>query len=327
METNIEMNQKSTDTPLTSADIAHIKNGLTDDRFAILKAIYDTPDIQHKALCEKLNKKPNNLSNMLGKIDDIKVELIVTTKIGAEKYYTLTPAAKQYVEQELIMAKQVSEDTVSDHRYVDPVITEASETLDLFKIKCGPMWNATLYALLSGNNVLLNEEQQQIYHNLLNSFYACQKKSAEAIQQIYDSLEDEKLISAVKGHLHTKFFHFNNVKPIVTPSVSNITHSFEMIDDVFFELHPLVFVKPERFHSAEHVNSSRQTLSTEQYHNLLLSIAKLYFEFTNNQYTKRKAVSNWVTEYFLDETIAFYIAEKCSFLTCFHGLHKPENHT
>ena len=100
-----------------------------------------------------------------------------------------------------------------------------------------------------------------------------------------------------------------------------------MIDDVFFELHPLVFVKPERFNSAEHVNSSRQSLSTEQYNNLLLSIAKLYFEFTNNQYSKSKAVSNWVTEYFLNETIAFYIAEKCSLLTCSHRFHKPENHT
>lgn len=307
------MNQAHTNDKLTPIANTKIRTILTDGRFAILKVIYDNPNIQHKTLCEKINKSANNLSNILKKINSADPNLILTVKNGTEKYYSLTPIARQYVEQEFTTYENSSQNSASIHvKYVETFVTNTLEALSRFKEKCGINWRTTLYGLLNEKNVTSDIEIKEIYRDLLNILYQCRMQNNDALQKIFDMLEDEDLINQIKNHLNAKFFYFDYLKPLLTFEKPNSTAPFKMIDNIFSELHPLVF-PPNQYEEIQ-----KPILASEEYNNLLIGIIKLTSEFINKDYSKSDAVSTWQSAYFLTEELAFYIAEKCSFLTLLH---------
>lgn len=302
------MNQEKTSDKLTSVNRTKIRAHLTDERIVILKAIYDNPRIQHKALCEQLNKSANNLSNMLKRINPEDIKLILPSKNGTEKYYSLTPIAKQYVEQEILTYESSLQNNASIHAYTETFVTNAREALERFKEKCDVNWQAKLYDLLNEGNAANNIE----FEKMSNILYECRMQNTDALQQIFDMLEDEKLINQIKNHLNTKFFYFDCLKPLLTFEKPNSTASFKMIDKLFSELHPLLF-SPNQYEEIQ-----KPILTPEEYNNLLICIIKLISEFINKNYSKSDAVSAWHSAYFLTEELSFYIAEKCSFLVFLH---------
>lgn len=306
--------QKDTNEKLTEDDINMIRSKLTEDRFSILKAIYDTPRIQHKTLCERLDKSPSNISNMIRRIATIGYDLVLTSKNGTEKYYSLTPIAIQYVEHELLTSGHghSSQNRESDQSSsAETLAAKALEMLDLFKEKCGISWRSTLYDLLTEKDITSNPEIQNIYNKLSTILYKCRMQNTDALQKIFDMLEDmedEELIGQIRNHLDTKFLFFDLLNPLLILERPNSTASFKIIDEVFSELHPLVFTP------LQHEKLSETVLTSGEYNNLMIGIIKLTSEFVKKRYSKSNAVSIWKSTYFLTEELAFYIAEKCSFL-------------
>lgn len=308
MEIN-QVNISNDNIKLTSEDAIKIRNSLTQDQFLILKTIYDEPGIQHKLLAEKLKKSPNNLSNMLKKIKDTEIQLISISVKGTKKHYYLTTIAKQFLEQELFTTKISLEFGESGcFKSAGTIVEETLKKLEVFKKKAGSEWLFTLYNLLSEKNEGVSDEIQAIYKELSDIFCRCKIQSNDALQKVFDSLENEQLVDLIKNHLGKKLSYFYLLEPLINLEKKGGTILFEIIDSVFSELHPLAF--PTQTNKIP----QELLLSSEEYNNILLGVVKLSSEFIKEHHTKRKAVSYWKSAYFLSENLTFYIAEKCSFL-------------
>lgn len=303
---------------ITSEETIKIKNGLTKDRFSILKAIYDMPGIQHKELSKKLGKSPNNLSNMISKISMLEFELIRTDANGTEKYYFLTDLATQYVEQEQVTIGQFSKDDVFTHsKSAEAVIGKLINTINLFKNKCGSNWHSELTSFFNGNGSVADDtEIGKIYNDMLMQLHGCRKQDTDILQRLFDVLEDEQLSDQITKYLNEKFFYYDLLKPLLVPvRADNITR-FTIIDFVFSELHPIIFP------SCQDKLLPETLLTIHEHNNLLIGIMKLSNEFCKNHYSKSIAVEKWNT-YFLTGEVAFYIAEKCAVLMFLHRLICP----
>ncbi len=304
----MEINHTNADNQLTSDAIAKIKARLTKDWFLILKTISDTPGIQHKALCEKINKTPSNLSNMIEKINKIDLPLILTVPNGTKKCYSLTDVAAQYVEQELLSEKQSAKSREFFHsKSTETIITKAKKTINLLKENCNHDLHNIVSSLLNEEkNVTVNAEIEKLYHDLLNILCDFRKQDID-IKQILDILEDESLSDQLIVYLDNKFVYFDFFKPLLTSGRMDNTTRFQIIDNVFSELHPSIFSP------YQDMELSETLLTPIEWNNLLLGIVKLSKEFIDRNYSKSTAVANWET-YLLNSDLAFYIAEKCSVL-------------
>lgn len=310
----MENNRAYENNKITSDEITKIRAGLTKDRFLILKAIYETPNIQHKTLSEKLNKTPNNLSNMIEKINKMDFKLIRTEQSGTKKRYSLTAIATQYVEHELLSETQFSKTSEPIHsKFTETLITKGKKTAILLKEKCDTELYSILTSLLyEGKNVTVNIEIQKLYNDLINILCDCRKQDID-INQILDALEDESSVDQITKYLDEKFIYFDFFKPLLSPGKLNIATQFQIIDIVFSELHPSIF---SPYQDAELQTAA---LTPMEWNNLLLGVVKLSTEFINRQYSKSNAVTNW-EKYYLTKELAFYIAEKCSLLVFLHRL-------
>lgn len=304
----MEINHTNADNQFTSDAIAKIKARLTKDWFLILKTIFDTPGIQHKVLCEKIDKTPSNLSNMIEKINKIDVPLILTAQNGTKKRYSLTDIAAQYVEQELLREKQSAKNSEFIHsKSTETIITKAKKTINLLKENCNHNLHTIVSSLLNEEkNVTVNDEIEKLYHDLLSILCDFRKQDID-IKQILDILEDESLADQLTIYLDHKFVYFDFFKPLLLSGRMDSMTRLQIIDNVFSELHPSVFS------SYLDVKLTKALLTPTEWNNLLLGIVKLSKEFIDRNYSKSTAVANWET-YLLTRELAFYIAEKCSTL-------------
>lgn len=300
---------------LTSSDISSIKKNITKECLLVLKVIYDTPGIQQKTLSEKLNKKPNTLSNLIRKIKASKITLLQTDKRGTQHYYSLTDIAKRIVEQDLLKDTQPPESSEAAHsKNTEAITAKVVKNINLFKIECGSSMPSILDDLMNGKeNPDITSEIKKIYNDLLEPLYNLRRQNDAVLQQVFDTLEDESLADQFRKYLNKKFIYFDFLKPLLaSATLDNITR-FKIIDNIFSEIHPSIFVP---YQTEEWLEPQ---LTSGEHNNLLLGILKLSNEFLDNHYSKSTAVMKWKA-YFISEELAFYIAEKCSVLMYLHRI-------
>lgn len=302
------------DSKLTQEDILEIRSKLTRDGVLILKKIYETPYIQHKTLYEVLNKTTNNLSNMIKKINDIKIDhikisdaeptFITYKKQETKKFYFLTNIGKQYVEWDLLQTEQSAkshEDT--GFRKNESAVKQTLDTLELFKKESDERWHFILYDLLRGKTENIQNNILAIYEKLMTDFCQCHIQKNNALQEILETLDDKQLTDQIQSYLSKRLYYYYHLEPLFS---LNDTESYKIIDAIFSEMYPMIFSSEQNIDQP-----FMSSLSLEKYDNALVGIVKLSAEFIKEHYTKDDAVKKWHSFYFLNAALAFYVAEKC----------------
>lgn len=305
-------NTSNSDSNLSDEMVGKIRKILKRDGGLILKKIYEMPGINHKTLGEELNKNKNNLSNMLKHIKDSKISLIVIENQGTQKHYFLTALAQEYVEQEILSGAQNAAQSHKTNYDAPPadkdIVQKTLDSLELFKREAQENnydWKLTLNDLMSEKKETISAGVKAAYVELTKLLYQCKIEDGDALSRIFESLENSFLAGLFKSYLDKKFYYYDGLKQLSSLHSSNSTAAYKVINNIFSVLYPFVFFPDS--------NSEKEPneLVPQEYDDILVYIAKLSAEFYNKRYTSDSAVKQWHASYFLDETLAFHIAEKC----------------
>lgn len=151
-----------------------------------------------------------------------------------------------------------------------------------------------------------------IYTDFMNQIKNLKISNSDtSIREVYDILNQPILIKRLEAKLTMDLKYFYILKPLFDLEKQNLRKTTYLVDNIFAELAPDVFLM-----SDASVSYNGTILPDEQYNKIFREICIMKNDFTNNKCTvdKEKITEYWQEKYFWQGYSLIYIAEKCSTL-------------
>lgn len=286
---------------LTQNELLSMNAALPSSAPAILQALYNNPNQQHKALAADAGISISNLSNCISKIDSLQPSLLKIVKNGRSKYYSLTGTGKQYVEQMLLQsqpAKIRSFFSLESSKY-----DEAVQILRRFREAAGTNWDVTLIEIMSNPNSAGNDALQTLFTDFIDNLVWLKiNHKDESLKNVYAVLEQNVLIKMLERHIEQCLQDYYILEPLFQLEKSSMEDAYFIIDDMFNAFNI----------SANESESSVKTLLTDvQYNAVFHHLRIMMKDFCRYDYNKKAVIEHWKTIYHIINPILLYIAEKC----------------
>lgn len=297
--------------PLTPELIRYYNAALTKPDIDIMKALYHSPQTQHKILAANLHTSANSLSNRFSRLEGIQPALIKTERIGRTKYYSLTEIAQTFLEEQFPPKNNLIHTfaaTIQD----DTLLNDTLTILERFQRVAGAGWDILMDDILSGK-ILLNEkdEENAELKTLYEDFIGNLKKlhvlgKGSCVQDVYNAISQNVLVYRLKEFLNHELTDYYSLEPLFKLERQNFEKAFLLIDYVFAQINPTIF-KP--LDSMQPIQSLM--LSKEQINGVICTILGMVNEFRNYKGNTFLAVKHWKETYLSTGTALYRIADKC----------------
>lgn len=279
-----------------------IKESLSKLNTEILVEIYRSPQIQHKVLAAKMHTSPSSLCNILRRLESISPSLINTEKRGRSKYYSLSDAAVQYVETQLLFNILDSGSPSKDN----PDFYEASKILQRFQAAAGRSWQIILDDFLSGKG-----SQQDTLYVLYMDFINIMKRltlqdNFDAIRGIYALLHQNVLIERLKKCVAAELADHYALKPLFILESQNLEYAILLIDYIFTRIRPDVFQGNDFPDFLQRI-----PITKPDYQKILFKCRDMVYYFFECKGQKSIALDHWKHTFASCNFSLYYIAEKC----------------
>lgn len=280
---------------------------LTKNGKLLLQALYEHPGLSHKELYECLDTSASSLSNLISKIEQITPKLLEVQKRGRNSYYSLSPAACDYVKQELIDNGTKKIRQFHSTLYTDTAFEQAFSALKDFQQASGNDWDLKLDELLNGNAVWVDPKLYGLFHTFSENIILIRKSgNIDVLKKIYDTVKQTILIKRIQNYLDKQLLSYYQLEALFNLETTNLQSAMELVDEIFYYLAKCDF-KPI---SIPYINSS---ISSEEAYGLTKCLCQMKEEFDHLYQGRNKAqvVHDWKQKYQSDSILLFYIAEKC----------------
>lgn len=303
---------------LTPDIINYLNNSLSKFCVAILRELYNTPQMQQKTLAANIHTSVTSLCNILGRLEEIRPQLLVSERVGRAKYYSLTEIANLYVAQ-IVLPQTAHPHKI--HKFStlsqeNTMFSEATNAFYRFREAAGKDWdlildNILFYLSQDHKQELLSFETDELF-NLSLDFLNYIKKlkvlnETTTLHEIYDILGQSLLIKRLEKYLSKELQDFYALKPLFEIEQQNYVKAIQIIDQIFIELDPNTPV------SRNTATAYSDILSPEQYMQIFHQICMMRKDFSENmsQNNKNTILQHWFTIYPVQSYCLPYIAEKC----------------
>lgn len=308
-----EQTRFDNDSVLTKENIITLRTLLSKQGNAILKALYESPEMQQKNLAVSIHTSPASLSNIINKLETIEPRLLKGERIGRSKFYSLTDTAIKYVESELLPKEDPVTPKPKIHHfdsssYEESLTDETLHYLNLFQQTAGNEWFMVLDDLLSGITDVnkTSDELYDRYKDFMESLtrLRIQQKNT-AIRKIYDVIDNQILIKRLSQYLDEELKDLYVLEPLFDLEKQDSEQAHVLIDYIFFDLRPSIFVP------ADTIQLETFSITTEQYYAIHYQISKMINEFRTLGGNKTKAVMKWKDRFHSYNASLHHIASNC----------------
>lgn len=278
--------------------VARLNKALTKTCKQIIHAIFLHVKIQQKDLSAALHTTSSSMSNLLSRIDLISPKLLIVEKSGRAKYYSLTPIARAYAEQELKDKEGPKIRSFSSSSYSETLFNEALNSLYVFQSKAGNDWDIALY------NCLSNEPDPPsvltpYFINFINNMKQLKIKNLEnSLKKIYEILHDNILRKKIIHYLETSLKEYYHLLPLFEVEKKSQQAALELIDDIF------------KNRACKNYRPNNSFVMEDKYFLLYDTINQMSNDVKNLEFDKTQIVTYWKEKYCSQSITFFYIAEK-----------------
>ena len=300
---------------LSESMIAYLKSNITKKGEFLLKTLYNYPHLQHKNLAGALDMRPNGLSNLISKINNIYEDFIISDSKGRNKFYSLSQAAEAYTKSELLPEETARKDARLSFLHTDPLTRNALDFLRKFQEFEGDNWDIVLDDLLffetknlPTTNTHFIQETSQNYRNFKNALITLViQNENQSVQKVYGVLEQKILTTRLESLILSELSYYNKMKPLFRLEEKDVRAARFIIDKIFSEYSsaPATF-EP---HSIQYYN-----LPQTEYENIDWVINRMIKGFKNSNYDKIAFIEQWEKKLYTRNQYSCisYIAEKCN---------------
>lgn len=303
---------------LTPDIINYLNNSLSKFGVAILRELYQAPQMQQKTLAANIHTSVTSLCNILSRLEEIRPQLLVSERVGRAKYYSLTEIANLYVAQ-IILPQTAQSHKIHKFSTLSQESTMISEAINAFyrfREAAGKNWDVilddTLYYLVQDSKQeslsLGSDELFNLSLDFLNYMKQLQAQNETAtLHEIYEILGQPLLIKRLEMFLSKELRDFYALKPLFDLEQQNYAKAIQVIDQIFIELDPDTPV-------SRNTDTTYSTmLLPEQYMQIFHQICMMRKDFSCNmsQDDKQTILQHWYTKYPVQSYCLSYIAEKC----------------
>lgn len=293
---------------LTPDIIKYLNDSLSKLSIAILKELYNSPQIQQKTLAANIHTSPSSLSNIITRLEAIQPQLIKTERVGRSKYYALTEIAELFVTQELL-PKTAKIRPFTPYPQED-LTNSTLRIIYQFQKTAGQDWEILFDDMLSGNTqtAIANQELNDLYVDFINNVTQLKiLHQTSSINEILTTLGNSILIRRLEHYLNDTLKNYYILEPLFKLAKQDYEMAAMSIDYIFAEIYPSYFPL------SVSLNSPKDTLfSEEQYLKIFHELVKMFNEFNVYHGDKAKILEHWKTKYCSTNLSLTYIAEKCS---------------
>lgn len=266
---------------------------------ALLRKVYDREGISHSELAEEIGVSPSGLNAIIKKInEDLELEKqpLKSKKVNKFRYYSLTEIGKKYVEENLFFEK--------GKEYKE-------EIRELWRLFCGRLrqeWKGKINELLRQyiNLQRAVDENQVLFFSFMDSLIVYWKKQPEDVAILLKELiADKELRSRVENLVVDRIDECNKMMPLIQMQRTNEEMAYHMIDDIFERIcssEKDIEIRNEDFQSIRAYKTMVQKIEAD--------ILYVIMHFKDIEYVRKM----WM-DCGLDKALAYYMAEKCNFLT------------
>lgn len=296
---------------LTKEVILMLNASLSKQGTAILKALYESPEIQQKNLAVNIHTSAASLSNIISKMEAIQPSLLKSERIGRSKFYSLTDTAIAYVESELLPKEKPASPKIrpfNSSSLEDALINETIHFFERFQNAAGREWFMILDDLLSGI-MELNQLSGELYDGYMRFMESLiqlriQQKSI-AIRRVYDVVNNNILIKRLERYLDRELKELYVLEPLFDLEKEDFERACALIDYIFCELRPMIFGSAGILYLEEY------SITVEQYYAIHHQISSMINQFLEFHGDKTKAVAYWKEEFHAYNASLRYIASNC----------------
>lgn len=265
----------------------------------LLRKVYDKEGISHSELAEEIGVSPSGLNAIVKKInEDLEPENqpLKSKKVNKFRYYSLTEIGKKYVEENLF--------TEEGKEYKE-------EIRELWRLFCGRLrqeWKEKTRELLRQyiNLQKAEDENQVLFFSIMDLLINYWKKQPEDVAILLkDLISDKELRSKVENVVVNRVDECNKMMPLIQAQGADEEMAYHMIDDIFEEIcnsEKDIEIKNEDFRNVKAYRTMVQKIEAD--------ILYVIMHFKDREYVRKM----WL-DCGLDKALAYYMAEKCHFLT------------
>lgn len=270
---------------IPQSTINELNSALSKTGKHVLLTLYQNPRIQQKVLAVNINTSTASLSNLLSKLESIRPALLNIESVGRCKYYSLTKIAEQYVYSALIPKGTYHINTSFTAPADTFLLNETLEILHQFQSHAGNEWKLILDSMLL-NNTATNEASDgltKLYSQFINNIKQMYlQKDTLFIQQIYDELNSNTLISKLENYLKRNLKDSHALLPLFDLEKQNPKKAIELINYIFADMKPQIFEKDD----LSLFPNNDLPVSEEQYFAIFHQLTRMVNEFFNCHETK-----------------------------------------
>lgn len=265
----------------------------------LLRKVYDKEGISHSELAEEIGVSPSGLNAIVKKInEDLEPEKqpLRSKKVNKFRYYSLTEIGKKYVEENLF--------TEEGKEYKE----EISELWRLFYGRLRQEWKEKSRQLLWQyiNLQKAEDENQVLFFSFMDSLIGYWKKQPEDVAILLKELiSDKELRIKVENVVADRVDEYNKMMPLIQVQGVDEEMAYHMIDDIFEEIcnsEKDIGIKNEDLRNGKAYKTMVQKIKAD--------ILYIIMHFKDREYVRKM----WL-DCGLDKALAYYMAEKCHFLT------------
>lgn len=297
---------------LTEEISAYLDQTLTKMQLTILKILYENRELQQKALAISANTSATSLSNHLNKLESIDPSLLIITKDGRAKYYSLTPVAMEYIEHKLKAHNSSKIYNFTKAPHSSSLDENAFRLLAQFQDIAGcDSWSIQMNLLLSNDTCNVNEQLKEVFSKFMDALTELSLlKASDSLSKIFRQIENATLIRNLETRIEEAARYHRALKPLLSLEKQSTGLAYRLIDTIFQEMYPSVF------HSfPDDTPLQPPFIPEEHYYSVFYCISKMVNDFASRYEKKESAVKHWQTLYFSDSACFYYIAEKCLSIT------------
>lgn len=303
------LNVNNSSQVLTSDVNNYLNNTLSKQSVAILKELYQNPQMQQKTLAASIHTSATSLSNILSRLESIQPQLLVSERVGRSKYYALTDIARAYVSQSILpQTNKIHPFTPLSKE--DDLISETFNILFQFQTLAGNNWDVLLDNLLIGQSDPTTESELIL---LFSDFIDHMKrlevsKQSNSIYEIHAILGQGILIKRLKERIDKELKSYYALKPLFELDKHNSEKATQLIDKIFIRIAPDIF---SSWHS--NIDNADNLLPEADYIRVFCEINDMKNDFYNPEYqgNKQLVLQHWNAKYLFSKFLLNYIAEKC----------------
>lgn len=304
---------------LSQETVNLLNSSLSKTGLAILKSLHFQPHQQQKVLAANVQTSVTSLSNIINRLESIRPPVLVSERIGRAKYYSLTPLAEKYISQALF------NNTPSNIRpfYVhssEQLLGDATiQILYRFQLLAGTEWQLLLDNFLVGISDNENDQLAEIFNEFMSNLKKIRIQQNEGVlYKIYDLLGQGLIVKRIESLLQNELKKPLALEPLFQLERQSIQNAIALIDNIFYEIEPKVFIFDKK-----QVHLFNTNISDEQYSKIFYTIFRMSQEVDHLNGDKQIAIDSWTKEYYSNNFSLVYIAEKCCNLYKFRRLVPP----